>query len=113
VEREPETRVGVIAVARSGRAWRRLGYARNLVARQTQLAIARRRQHVELTELLADQHVRAREVRAAREVEADERNLRAAAVDAAAEQVRVRRQVLCELRESRARIREQTEQPGR
>ena len=39
--------------------------------------------------------------------------LRAGSVDAAAEQVRVDLQVVRELRERRARIREQAEQPGR
>ncbi len=115
VEREPEARVAVKAVARARRARGHFRDARDLVARQAELAVAGRRQQVELAErpASADEHVRAREVRAAREVEADERNLRAGSIDAAAEQVRVDLQVARELREGVARIREQAEQPGR
>ena len=90
VEYESEAPVGMVAVARAGRA-RGLGDAGDLVAGQAELAVACRRERVELAERAApaDEHVRAREVRATREVEADERNLRAR----------------CDRRRSRARLR--------
>ena len=52
-------------------------------ARQTQLAVAGHREEIELSLGTADQHVGAGDVAAAREVEADERNLAGARGDAA------------------------------
>jgi hypothetical protein len=61
----------------------RRGAVRQHRARQTELRVTLRRQEVELTALLADEHVRAGDVRAAREVEADERDLARALLDVA------------------------------
>src|SRR6185503_3818950 len=48
VEREPEARVRMVAVARAGRARGSFEDARDLVSRQTELAVAGCRQRVEL-----------------------------------------------------------------
>jgi hypothetical protein len=70
VERETEVAVDEIV----GRA-RGIGRRRHHVARQAKLRIARGGQRVELPALLPDQHVRAHHVGAARQVDADERDL--------------------------------------
>ena len=84
MERQSEFGVDVIEPGR------RVDDRRNHVAGQTLLRVSIGRQEVELTALLADQHVRAGRVAAAREVEADERDLAGALVADAAERFQLR-----------------------
>src|SRR5690606_29306372 len=68
VERQPEVRVRIRQAAD------RVVQARHHVARQPELLVAGGAQEIELPTFLADQYVGTRNIRAARQVEADERN---------------------------------------
>ncbi len=78
-----ERAVGVERQAELGVDEVRDGVVRQHVAGQALLRVALRGKEVELTALLAHQHVRAGDVCAARQVEADERNLARAPLDIA------------------------------
>ncbi len=56
----------------------RINQARNHVARKAHLLVTGRRHEILLAAFLADEHVRSEDVRAARKIEADERNLASA-----------------------------------
>ena len=111
VEREPEARVAcgrrcsspvaLAAASATPGTWS---------PGQTELAVAGRAQQVELTAFLADEHVRAGDVRAACEVEADERNLARAVLMPQPSRFASICKSVASARERRARIREQAQE---
>ncbi len=69
MEREAEARIDVIEIRD------RIDELRQHIARDTELAVTGGRQRIELAALFSNQDVRARDIRAAGEVETNKRNL--------------------------------------